>query len=156
MNTLSELCSRVFGCRHSRMSRAFTLGGRTYQVCCDCGSEFDYSLETMSKSKSKHRRAEVPSQTHAGLRGGHNRAPTLFAKVGDQSFIGQIDGVRVVPVVMNSLFHPLNYICIAYFDGELATAVEAAGRKIDRADDSSRPSARSSLACNAHRGPCGL
>ncbi len=60
MNTLSDWCSRVFGCRHSNMSRAFTLGGRTYQVCCDCGSEFDYSLETMSKSKSKHRRAEGP------------------------------------------------------------------------------------------------
>jgi len=67
MKTLSDLCSRVFGCRHSNMSRAFTLAGRTYQVCCDCGSEFDYSLETMSKSKSKNRCAEVLRARPAAL-----------------------------------------------------------------------------------------
>lgn len=38
-----------FGCcRHSSLSRVFTLGGRSYRVCCKCGAEFDYSLETMS------------------------------------------------------------------------------------------------------------
>jgi len=39
----------VFGsCRHSNLSRVFTLRGRSYRVCCDCGAEFNYSLETMS------------------------------------------------------------------------------------------------------------
>jgi hypothetical protein len=36
------------GCHHVHLSRAFTLKGRTYKVCCDCGAEFPYSLETMS------------------------------------------------------------------------------------------------------------
>ena len=38
----------LFGCHHKALSRVFTIGHRTYQVCCDCGTEFDYSLKTMS------------------------------------------------------------------------------------------------------------
>ena len=38
----------LFGCRHSAKSRVFTIHGRTYQVCCDCGAEREYSFETMS------------------------------------------------------------------------------------------------------------
>ena len=38
----------LFGCRHGAMSRVFTIRGRSYQVCCDCGAEREYSLETMS------------------------------------------------------------------------------------------------------------
>lgn len=45
---LSDLFGRVFGCSHSNVSRPFTLRSRTYRVCCDCGTEFDYSLQTMS------------------------------------------------------------------------------------------------------------
>jgi len=37
----------LFGCRHSAMSRVFTIRGRSYQVCCDCGATREYSLETM-------------------------------------------------------------------------------------------------------------
>jgi hypothetical protein len=42
------LASFLFGCHHTDLSRAFTLQGRTYRVCLQCGKEFDYSLETMS------------------------------------------------------------------------------------------------------------
>jgi hypothetical protein len=38
----------LFGCHHSNLSRVFTIGGRTYRVCCDCGAQFRYSLDTMS------------------------------------------------------------------------------------------------------------
>jgi len=38
----------AFGCRHAKLSRVFTLEGRSYKVCCDCGARFDYSLRTMS------------------------------------------------------------------------------------------------------------
>jgi hypothetical protein len=38
----------IFGCHHAHLSRVFTLQGETYRVCCDCGAEFAYSLETMS------------------------------------------------------------------------------------------------------------
>ena len=37
----------LFGCHHSKLSWAFTLHGRTYRVCCDCGREFDFSWETL-------------------------------------------------------------------------------------------------------------
>lgn len=38
----------AFGCHHRKLSRVFTLDGRSYKVCCDCGARFSYSLETMS------------------------------------------------------------------------------------------------------------
>jgi hypothetical protein len=52
---LSDLFWRVFGCHHSNVSRPFTLRSRTYRVCCDCGAEFDYSLETISLTRSSAR-----------------------------------------------------------------------------------------------------
>ena len=45
---LGHAFDALFGCHHSNLSRAFTIKGRTYKVCTDCGREFDYSLETMS------------------------------------------------------------------------------------------------------------
>jgi len=53
--SLSTIFQFVFGCRHSNLSRAFTRWGRTYRVCCDCGSEFDYSLETMAFVRAARR-----------------------------------------------------------------------------------------------------
>jgi hypothetical protein len=38
----------LFGCHHQNLSRVFTIHGRTYRVCCDCGAEFKYSLSKMS------------------------------------------------------------------------------------------------------------
>ena len=38
----------LFGCHHCQLSRVFTIGGESYQVCCDCGAKFAYSLQTMS------------------------------------------------------------------------------------------------------------
>jgi hypothetical protein len=38
----------AFGCHQGKLSRVFTIGGRSYKVCCDCGASFDYSLDTMS------------------------------------------------------------------------------------------------------------
>jgi hypothetical protein len=32
----------VFGCWHFKLSRPFTLSGRTYEVCLDCGKQFAY------------------------------------------------------------------------------------------------------------------
>ena len=33
----------LFGCHHQRLSRVFTIRRRTYQVCVECGREFEYS-----------------------------------------------------------------------------------------------------------------
>lgn len=38
----------LFGCHHSNLSRVFTISGRSYRVCCECGAQFGYSLQTMS------------------------------------------------------------------------------------------------------------
>jgi hypothetical protein len=51
MTILSKLLDFFFGCHHENVSRAFTLRGRTYKVCCECGREFEYSMKTMSMVK---------------------------------------------------------------------------------------------------------
>ncbi len=38
---------RIFGCKHRQLSRLFTIKGRTYQVCLDCGAELEYDLALM-------------------------------------------------------------------------------------------------------------
>jgi hypothetical protein len=48
MHPLAKALDYAFGCRHQKLSRVFTIDGRSYQVCCDCGSEFEYSLQNMS------------------------------------------------------------------------------------------------------------
>jgi hypothetical protein len=45
---LANMLEFALGCHHAHLSRVFTLRGRTYKVCCDCGATFDYSLRTMS------------------------------------------------------------------------------------------------------------
>lgn len=56
---VTKLFDFLFGCHHSNLSRVFTIRRRTYRVCCGCGAEFDYSLETMS---IKRRQNQVPAQ----------------------------------------------------------------------------------------------
>jgi hypothetical protein len=33
----------LFGCWHRNVSRPFTISGRTYEVCLDCGKQFAYA-----------------------------------------------------------------------------------------------------------------
>ena len=47
MSSLLGALDLVFGCHHANLSRVFTIRGRSYRVCCDCGSEFNYSLKQM-------------------------------------------------------------------------------------------------------------
>ncbi len=37
----------LFGCTHSRVTRPFTLGDETYEVCLDCGKQIYYSPTEM-------------------------------------------------------------------------------------------------------------
>jgi hypothetical protein len=48
MAILLAILDFLFGCHHVHLSRVFTLQGKTYRVCCDCGAEFAYSLKNMS------------------------------------------------------------------------------------------------------------
>jgi hypothetical protein len=36
-----------FGCHHRHLSRVLTIRRRTYQVCIECGREFEYSWNLM-------------------------------------------------------------------------------------------------------------
>jgi hypothetical protein len=39
---LQQALKFFFGCWHRKLSRPFTLSGRTYEVCLNCGTEFAY------------------------------------------------------------------------------------------------------------------
>ncbi len=52
---VTRLLEFLFGCHHSSLSRVFTIGRRTYRVCCECGAEFDYSLEKMAIQHEQRR-----------------------------------------------------------------------------------------------------
>ncbi len=56
----------VFGCHHGSLSRVFTIGGRTYKVCLDCGRQFDYSWQSMSVKPAAPRLSLVPKPVEAG------------------------------------------------------------------------------------------
>lgn len=68
MNRLMVILDFAFGCHHPRLSRVFTIGGRTYKVCCDCGGEFNYSLARMRLERSLKalnvRPATIPARNH--------------------------------------------------------------------------------------------
>ena len=56
----------VFGCHHRNLTRVFSLGGSTYRVCCQCGTKFPYSWESMRMTKEregKPRREAVDVRT---------------------------------------------------------------------------------------------
>jgi hypothetical protein len=40
---VQTVLERVFGCWHRNVSRPFTISGRTYEVCLDCGKQFAYA-----------------------------------------------------------------------------------------------------------------
>ena len=48
MNLVVAASEFLLGCHHHNLSRVFTIDGRTYRVCCECGAEFKYSLTSMS------------------------------------------------------------------------------------------------------------
>jgi len=51
MEKLVAVFKWFFECRHSQLSRVFTIDRRTYRVCCDCGAQFDYCLENMTMKR---------------------------------------------------------------------------------------------------------
>ena len=56
---LTTLLNFLFGCHHANLSRVFTIRRRTYRVCCDCGAEFDYSIEQMAINHRHGQRPEL-------------------------------------------------------------------------------------------------
>ena len=60
MNPLLWVFEFVFRCRHRQLSRVFTIQKRTYQVCVDCGRQFEYSWELMQSIRSSSDDAYPP------------------------------------------------------------------------------------------------
>ena len=47
MRPLLQMFQFAFGCHHRQRTAVFTIKKRTYQVCPDCGQEFEYSWGLM-------------------------------------------------------------------------------------------------------------
>jgi hypothetical protein len=48
MEFFQPVIEAIFGyCRHSNLSRPFTIEGQTYKVCMDCSQQVFYSRDTM-------------------------------------------------------------------------------------------------------------
>jgi hypothetical protein len=45
---VQTVLERLFGCWHRHVSRPFTISGRTYEVCLDCGKQFAYARVVFS------------------------------------------------------------------------------------------------------------
>jgi hypothetical protein len=62
MELFQSVFEAIFGyCRHSNLSRPFTIDGQTYKVCIDCSQQVFYSRDTMlplSRRELRHLRAE--------------------------------------------------------------------------------------------------
>ena len=68
---ITTLLNFLFGCHHNNLSRVFTIRLRTYRVCCDCGAEFDYSVDAMAMNRRQAQRPErvVRSMRHSAAKG---------------------------------------------------------------------------------------
>src|ERR1700682_2981993 len=53
LEALQKIWEFLFGCRHGRLSRPFTISGDTYKVCLSCGRKLTYSLDTRSIIRRK-------------------------------------------------------------------------------------------------------
>ena len=63
MNSLLSIFQFAIGCRHRQRSSVFTIKKRTYQVCLNCGREFEYSWALMHAVSSE--RCQSSACAHA-------------------------------------------------------------------------------------------
>jgi hypothetical protein len=63
---IASIFQFAFGCHHHQRSAVFTIKKRTYQVCLNCGREFDYSWALMHSISP--RVAAVPTVPLNGIR----------------------------------------------------------------------------------------
>ncbi len=68
MKPLLSIFRYAFGCRHRHRSGVFTIKKRTYQVCLNCGREFEYSWALMHSIRSR-----VADSAHVPLPSNHVR-----------------------------------------------------------------------------------
>ena len=62
---LKAIVEWIFGCRHKKLSRVFTIDHNTYQVCFACGRKLQYSWRAMSLIKTSENPQTLASFTTA-------------------------------------------------------------------------------------------
>jgi hypothetical protein len=67
MEFLQSVFEAIFGCRHSNLSRPFTIEGHTYKVCMDCSTQVFYSPETMMPLSRREIRQLRAAEATAGI-----------------------------------------------------------------------------------------
>jgi hypothetical protein len=105
MKSLTWAFRTVFWCHHSEMTRVFTIKERTYQVCLDCGQEFEYSwsrMHSMGPSDISSDISYVPLSIVLPI-----QAPVILALApGPQSYAAHVSYVaqtrQAVPVMLQS------------------------------------------------------
>ena len=86
----SFLVDLLFGCRHTHLSRPFTLEDRSYKICLDCGQELPYSVEAMRllrpwevlREARARRTATLPAPAQAAAALGTDLRPQPAGKPG--------------------------------------------------------------------------
>ena len=63
----TSVLEALFGCRHSNLSRPFTIDAQTYKVCMDCSSQIFYSPETMKPLSARELRRHRTLETSASV-----------------------------------------------------------------------------------------
>lgn len=58
------ILARIFGCRHSRMSRPVTTSAVTYQYCASCGVRRKYNVTTFKPERDFYFPANVADLHH--------------------------------------------------------------------------------------------
>jgi len=72
---ITKVLEFLFGCHHSNLSRVFTIGQHSYRVCCDCGAEFEYSLEKMALHRRQFVRIKAPARAATPRIDGNKKGP---------------------------------------------------------------------------------
>jgi hypothetical protein len=67
MDLFVSVFESLFGCRHSNLSRPFTIDGQTYKVCMECSSQVFYSKENMRPLRSREVRVLRAQQAAAAV-----------------------------------------------------------------------------------------
>lgn len=68
MEFFQSVFEAIFGyCRHSSLSRPFTIEGQTYKVCMDCSQQVYYSRDTMLPLSRRELRSLRADQAAAAV-----------------------------------------------------------------------------------------
>jgi hypothetical protein len=68
MEFFQSVIEAIFGyCRHSNLSRPFTIEGQTYKVCMDCSQQVFYSRDTLMPLSRRELRRMYAEQAAAAV-----------------------------------------------------------------------------------------